>query len=152
MGTFKRLATATAAAIVSLAIAAAGHRVHATESAPPLALQRVMQQLDRDMQDISGAIAIEDWAAVTRLAPKISSHPDLPLAEKMRILAWLGGNAGKFRGFDDQVHEAGLAMGEAASRHDGKAVVAAFNRTQLGCLACHQDFRASFKQHFHSVR
>lgn len=151
MNAFRHLAIVATASAAVLALAAASVHARAAEPAKPLALRGVMQQLDHDMQAITGAIASEDWTAVTRLAPKIARHAEPPLTEKVRILAWLGSDAGKFRGFDGQVHDAAVAMGEAAQRSDGQAVITAFSDVQRSCLACHRDFRSSFKQHFYGT-
>lgn len=124
--------------------------VHASaeEPAKPVVLRGVMQQLDRDMQAVTAAIAHEDWPRVAELAPKIGEHPAPPLGEKLRILAWLGTDAGKFRRYDTSVREASAAMGEAAARGDGEAVIAGFAKVQQACLGCHQAFRKPFVQHF----
>lgn len=124
----------------------------AADEAKPMALRGVMQQLGRDMQAVTGAISQEDWARVARLAPQIARHAEPPLGEKMRILAWLGADAGRFRGFDEQVHQSAEAMGEAARRGDGQAVIESFAKVQQGCLACHQSFRKSFQEHFYEKR
>jgi hypothetical protein len=87
-----------------------------------------MDKLGRDMQAITGAISKEEWAVVAELAPKIANHAEPPVAEKMRILAWLGTDAGKFRSHDGQTHESATAMGDAAKRGDGLAVISAFRR------------------------
>ena len=124
----------------------------ANEQATPMALRTVMEQLEQNMQSVTSAIAREDWAKVTQLAPQIGSHPQPPLREKMRVLTWLGANAGEFRGFDKQTHEAAEAMGAAAARSDGDAVIAAFAKVQQSCLSCHQSYRTSFKEHFYGQR
>lgn len=118
----------------------------------PMALRAVMEKLDRGMQDVTGAISKENWATVAELAPKIAKHAEPPLSEKMRILAWLGTDAGKFRGFDGQVHDATTSMGEAAKRGDGQAVIVNFAKAQQSCLACHQSFRKPFQEHFYEKR
>lgn len=64
----------------------------------PLALRKIMQELGRNMQAITGAISQEEWVQVVQLAPKVAAHPEPPLTEKMRILAYLGADATKFRG------------------------------------------------------
>lgn len=115
----------------------------------PLVLRTVMKKLGQDMQATTGAISTEDWALVATLAPKIASHAEPPLTEKIHVFSWLGSNAGKFRGLDHQVHEAASAMGEAAKRNDGQAVIASFAKVQQGCLNCHQSFRKSFMEHFY---
>lgn len=138
--------------VVTLLASAAILHAHAAEPAKPMALQSVMEKLGRDMQAVTGAISREDWALVARLAPGIARHPEPPLSEKARILAWLGTDSGKFRGFDGQVHEAAVAMGEAATLGDGQAVITNFAKVQQSCLACHQGFRKSFQEHFYEKR
>jgi len=41
-----------------------------------------MEQLGRDMQAVTGAISMEDWARVVELAPKIARHAEPSLSEK----------------------------------------------------------------------
>lgn len=142
----------TIALSVALASTATGLGAQSVEVAKPMVLRTVMEKLGRDMQAVTGAISTEDWAMVAELAPGIARHAEPPLSEKMRILAWLGTDAGKFRGFDGQVQEAAMAMGEAAARSDGQAVIAGFAKLQQGCLACHQGFRKPFLEHFHEQR
>ena len=108
-----------------------------------------MRKLGEDMQQVTQAIAMEDWQRVAELAPGIGQHEQPPLGEKARILGWLGSNAGQFRGFDTAVHETASTLGEAARRGDGDAVIAAFADLQRGCLACHREFRAPFIERFH---
>ena len=136
--------------LVVLVSAAALPRVQAAEPEKPMALQGVMKKLGQDMQAVTGAISTEDWALVAELAAKIARRATPPLGEKMRILAWIGGDAGRFRAFDGQVHDAATAMGEAATRGDGQAVISAFSVVQQSCLSCHQDFRESFTRHFYT--
>jgi cytochrome c556 len=136
----------------ALATAATGLGAQSAEAAKPMALRSVMERLGRDMQAVTGAISKEEWTLVAELAPKIAKHAEPPLGEKMRILGWLGTDAGKFRGFDGQVHDAASAMGDAARRGDGQAVIAAFSKTQQSCLACHQSFRQSFVEKFYGSR
>jgi cytochrome c556 len=117
-----------------------------------MALSAVMKRLGQDMRAVTGAISREDWALVAELAPKIAAHDEPPLTEKMRILTWLGTDAGKFRSFDTQVHDAANGMGKAAMRGDGPAVIDAFARVHQACLGCHQGFRKSFVEHFQEKR
>ena len=142
----------TIALSVALATAATGLGAQSAEAAKPMALRSVMEKLGRDMQAVTGAISKEEWTLVAELAPKIAKHAEPPLGEKMRILGWLGTDAGKFRGFDGQVHDAASSMGDAAKRGDGQAVIAAFSKTQQSCLACHQSFRQSFMKQFYESR
>lgn len=136
----------------ALLIPVSSLRAQVLEPARPMALRSVMQQLRQDMQAVAGAISREDWILVADLAPRIASHAEPPLSEKMRILNWLGTDAGRFRGFDGQVHDAALAMGKVATRGDGEEVIAAFGKVQQHCLACHREFRQSFQAHFYGKR
>lgn len=150
--TFRPAPTLVGALFLVLAGAAVILRAQAAESGKPMALQGVMEELGREMQAVTAAISKEDWALVGALAPKIARHAEPPLAEKMRILAWLGGDAGQFRGLDGRVHDSATAMGEAAMRSDGQAVITAFSMVQQSCLSCHQKFREPFARHFRGER
>ena len=136
------ISTIAAAAIMVLAGSAMADSGLSTEATKPLALRGVMERLGRDMQAATGAISKEDWVLVAALAPKIASHAEPPLPEKVRILSWLGSDA----------HDAATAMGEAAKRRDGQAVIAAFAKVQQSCLGCHQSFRQPFVEHFYGSR
>jgi len=139
---------ASALLLAALAVAPA-LQAHLPPGAPGMALQAIMQKLGQDMQAVTAAISTEDWATVARLAPGIARHAEPPPEEKALIIGWLGQDAGRFRGFDHQAHEAADAMAEAATQGDGMAVIAAFAKVQEGCLGCHQAFRKPFIEHFY---
>lgn len=143
-----RIATALGAILGVIALAPTTN-ARAEDAIQPMALRQVMIQLGSDMQAVTAAISKEDWPRVANLAHGIASHAQPPMGEKMRILTWLGSDAARFRGFDKTVHEAGDALGDAARRADGPAVVDAFRDIQQGCLACHQSFRSAFLEHFY---
>ncbi|MGE0209565.1 MAG: cytochrome c [Lysobacteraceae bacterium] len=137
------------AALAAIALGAVAPPPAAAEAGKPSALQGIMRQLGEDMQQVTHAISMEDWQRVARLAPGIARHAQPPAGEKLRILGWLGSDAAQFRGFDGAVHETATALGEAAVREDGEAVIASFAELQRNCLACHQRFRATFIARFH---
>lgn len=118
-------------------------------TAEPMELRRIMQALGQDMQAVTAAISHEDWVRVAETATRIAEHPQPPFVEKVRILAFVGGDAGRFKRFDEQTHQAAKAMEQAAKRGDGHAVVASFATLQNSCLACHQNFRKPFVEHFY---
>ena len=104
------------------------------------------------MQIVTDGISREDWKLVAETAPRIAEHPQPPLGEKMRILAFAGSDAGRFKRFDERTHQAAKTLEQAAKRGDGQAVVAAFSTLQGNCLACHQNFRKPFVEHFYGQR
>lgn len=118
----------------------------------PLALRKIMQDMGKNMQAITDGISREDWDMVARVAPLIADHPQPPLTEKMRILSFVGSDAGKFRSYDEKTHQAAQALEQAAVRSDGKAVISSFATLQNSCLACHQSFRKPFLEHFYVQR
>jgi len=145
----KPLSMLAGALLVALAGVAVIVDARAAEPEKPMALQGVMKKLGQDMQAVTGAISKEEWALVAELAPQIARHAEPPPAEKMRILTWLGSDAGRFRALDGHVHDSATIMGEAATRSDGQEVIAAFSKVQQGCLSCHQSFRERFVKHFY---
>lgn len=130
-----------------------GIAAHAESGADeePLELRKIMRELGQDMQATTDAISREDWARVAAIAPAIAEHPQPPMGEKVRILAFVGSNVSRFRAFDGQTHEAANRMAVAAARKDGAGVIAAFADIQTGCLGCHQAFRKSFVGHFYAA-
>lgn len=114
-----------------------------------MALTGIMRDLGEEMQGVTDAISREDWPKVTTLATRIADHPQPPLGEKMRILAFVGKDTSSFRGYDKQTHEAAKLLAQAAKRGDGAATITAFADVQTACLACHQQFRKPFQEHFH---
>ena len=132
------------AALMILAVANA-------QAAEPLELRKIMKDLGQNMQIVTGAISREDWALVESTAPLIAEHPQPPVSEKMRIITFMGTNMSRFKGFDEQTHEAASEMAAAARDKDGQKVISAFQKIQLSCLGCHQSFRRGFMEHFYGT-
>lgn len=119
------------------------------QAVEPLALQKVMQDLGRNMQTITDGISREDWELVEKTAPLIADHPQPPMMEKMRIMSFVGTNMGKFKAYDGETHEQAQAVGRAAKAKDGPGVILAFRKLQTSCYNCHSDFRKPFVAHFY---
>ena len=120
-----------------------------TEPAEPLVLQQIMKDMGENMQLIVDGISREDWKLVEKTAPLIADHPQPPVFEKVKILAYIGTDVSKFKGYDGKTHEAARVLGEAAAREDGYAVIADFATLQNTCLMCHQSFRKPFQKNFY---
>lgn len=122
------------------------------DGAKDMALRKIMKDLGASMQTVTHAISMEDWQQVEKTAPLISDHPQPPLTEKMRIIAFIGTDMGKFKGYDSKVHEAADSLAQAAKAKDGAAVIAAFNSVQTACYGCHKEFRGQFLRHFYGTK
>lgn len=114
------------------------------------ALSAIMRGMSRNMQIIADGIAREDWALIAETAPLIADHPRPPLADKIRILSMLGTDSTKFKSHDQQTNRAARDVHQAASRQDGIAVIAAYQRLQTACFDCHRSFRDRFAQGRHT--
>lgn len=132
-----------------LAGACSPARADDADKTKPLELRGIMQELGKNMQAVTDGISREDWALVARIAPRIAEHPQPPVGEKMRIMAFIGADMGKFKGYDEKTHQAAQALEQAAMRGDGQAVISSFATLQNSCLACHQSFRKPFVEHFY---
>lgn len=130
-----------------LLFAASG--VHAAE---PLALQKVMKDLGKNMQTITDGISRGDWELVEKTAPLIADHPQPPMMEKMRIMSFMGTNMGKFKAHDGETHDQAQAVGKAAKAKDGPGVILAFQKLQTSCYNCHSEFRKPFVEHFYGKK
>lgn len=133
-----------AVALVNIALIASQ-----VQAAEPLELQRVMKELGKNMQTITDGISREDWELVVKTAPMVAEHPQPPLAEKMRIMAFMGSDMSRFKANDGETHEAAKELEQAAREKNGQKVIAAFQKVQSSCLSCHQSFRARFVEHFY---
>lgn len=125
---------ATAAIIVILTA------VSARADEPP-DLLHVMQQLGLDLTRISDGMLTENYAAVATAAAAIADHPKPPLAQRKKIIAGLGADAGRFRLGDQVVHDAALAVKDAARLKDNKLVLQRYVELVEGCMSCHTSFR-----------
>jgi cytochrome c556 len=125
-------------------------RAGGNTTAEPMELRRIMQEIGENMQAVTDAIAREEWGRVAEHALRIAEHPQPPMAERVRILAFAGSDAGRFKGFDEQTHQAAKAVEQAAKSGDGQAVIASFATLQNSCLSCHQNFRKPFVEHFYN--
>lgn len=120
-----------------------------THAAEPLALQKIMKDLGKNMQLITDGISREDWERVEKTASLIADHPQPPLAEKMRILRFAGTSMGQFKTYDGETHDQAQALGRAAGSKDGPGVILAFQKLQTSCYNCHSEFRKPFVAHFY---
>jgi len=122
------------------------------QAAEPLALQKVMKDLGINMQVITDGISRGDWELVEKTASLVADHPQPPLAEKMRIVSFVGTNMGKFKAFDGETHDQAEAVARAAKIKDGQGVILAFQKLQTSCYNCHSEFRKPFVEHFYGAR
>lgn len=144
-----RRVAAVALMMVAGSLLPAADAADAPDRTAPMALTTIMRDLGHDMQGATDGIAREDWPAVATVATRIADHPQPPLAEKLRILAFVGKDTSHFRGYDQQAHDAAQQLAMAAQRQDGIAAITAFANVQSACLGCHQQFRKPFREHFH---
>ncbi len=119
------------------------------DSPSPLELRKIMRDLGKDMQTVVEGISREDWEQVEKAAMRIADHPTPPLTEKMRIMAFMGDDMGKFKSNDGKTHNAARDLATVAAEKDGYGVISMFSRLQNTCLGCHQSFRQPFQQHFY---
>ena len=111
-----------------------------------------MKELGRNMQAITDGISREDWALIEKTAPHVADHPQPPLSERLRLMAFAGTDAGRFKAYDGETRAAAEAVAKGASAKDGKATILAFQRLQTGCFNCHRQFRKPFVDHFYGAR
>ncbi|MHC9511291.1 cytochrome c [Kangiella sp. M94] len=115
----------------------------------PMALRLIMQDLELNMQKIASAIIREDLATVAEIAPLVADHDEPPMTEKMRILSFMGSDAGAFKSLDGVTHDTAMMLKEVAENDDGDAVIKTYADLLQSCVACHQKFKKPFVDHFY---
>lgn len=116
----------------------------------PLELQKIMLKMGMEMHKISEAISTDDWAQVKKSANWIADHPTPSIGERMKIMAFLGTEAFKFKANNKKTHKAANSVAYAASQKHEPSTNSAFAVLQQTCLACHQTYREKFQSHFYS--
>jgi cytochrome c556 len=119
-------------------------------AAEEMVLSQVMKEQGKNMQLIAGGIAREDYEQVVKasLAVIDPPHPSSTLAEKLRLMGFLGSDIGRFKQLDSDAKERAAALAKAARARNGEATITAFQHLQMSCLACHAEFRKPFQNHF----
>ncbi|MDZ7586030.1 MAG: cytochrome c [Thiobacillus sp.] len=130
-----------------LALATSG-----AQAAGSFALQKIMEDLGKNMQIITDGISREDWRLVEKTASKIVDQPQPPFSEKVRLLSFMGTYMGKFKAYDGETHDQAQAIGKAAKAKDGPGVILAFQKLQASCYNCHNEFRKPFIEHFYGKK
>ena len=119
---------------------------------PPLALRKIMQDMEKNMNIMADAISQKNWPLVARIAPLIADHRQPPFIEKMRIMGFVGTSISKYKAYDGSVAEQAQAVGKAAKSNDAKGTELMFRTLQASCDSCHNEFQKSFVVHFYSKK
>lgn len=119
-------------------------------AAEGMVLEKVMKEQAKNMQLIAGGIAREDYEQVVKasLAVIDPPHPSSTLGEKLKLMGFLGSNIGRFKDLDGNTKDRAATLARIARSQNGEATIAAFQRLQMSCLACHSEFRKPFQDYF----
>ena len=88
-------------------------------------------------------IMLEDYELIAKSAEAIANHPNPAPAMLKKVVAHLGSEVPKFKGFDMQVHDTALELKKAAMAQDQEAILKHHNEIIRGCVGCHQNYRAT---------
>ena len=119
---------------------------------PPLALRKIMQDMDKNMHSMADAISQKDWPLVEKIAPLIADHRQPPFFEKMRIMGFVGTSVSKYKAYDRSVVEQAQSIGKAAKSNDVQGTELLFRTLQASCDSCHNEFQKPFVAHFYGKK
>jgi len=74
------------------------------------------------------------------------------MSERLRILAFAGTDAGRFKAYDGETNMAAEALAKGARAKDGEVTILAFQKLQSSCFNCHREFRKPFVEHFYGAQ
>lgn len=106
-----------------------------------MTLKVIMQGLEADMAAGAHGLWIDDREAVRVAASRIADHPHVAPEQMGVIQATLGDEFRDFARLDKVVHDAAVALADAAAGQSGADLMPGYIRIQEGCLACHAAFR-----------
>jgi cytochrome c556 len=115
-------------------------------------LKVIMVGLEADMEMIVRAMNYDDFEAIRTKAMEIAEHDKPPMAERKKIMAFLGAEASEFRKGDAMVHSSAVKLAEAALEKDYEKVVDRYKILLGGCVACHTGYRSRIVEHLKEVR
>jgi len=115
------------------------------EEAGPKDLKEAMQMISIDMQKIIQGIGEEDYALIAQKSKSVAYHKEPPVKQRQALLAELGTELPKFKGHDNDVHAAAMAMKTAAENKDMPAVIENYGKALHACVACHNGYRERIK-------
>lgn len=128
-----------------LCITTLGIRVASAEpthhDASTATLKTIMRQLGHDMNALSAALWLQDFAGIARAATAIADHPHVSPHERARVQRALGATFAAFGTMDRRVHDAAVRTAAAAKEQDLDQVLSELGSLQAGCVACHDAFR-----------
>ena len=119
---------------------------------PPLALRKIMQDMDKNMHMMADAISQKNLPLVARISPLIADHRQPPFIEKMRIIGFVSTSISKYKAYDGSVVEHAQAVGKAANSNDIQGTELMFRALQASCDSCHNEFQKSFVAHFYGKK
>jgi len=116
-----------------------------------LALRGIMRDMGRELTTVTDALLREDYYAVERSASRLAAHAQPPAEERVRIITWLGADAARFKGYDDEVHKHAQALAAAGRERQPRPVLEAFSQLQSACVGCHVEFRKPLLERFYPL-
>lgn len=115
-------------------------------SAAPGDLKTIMVGLGQQLNALHDALWREDLGAVGAAATAVAQHPKVSPEERGRIQRALGDDFPRFAAADGRVHDAAVAVADAAAAKDLDGVVGRLGTLEAGCVACHTQFRARLRR------
>lgn len=88
------------------------------------------------IQQITAHLATEDWDQIVAASKKIESSPQM-----QQMCQHMGAGAEGFTELALEFHKRADKIGEAATKKDAKAVLAATSHTLEACTSCHATYR-----------
>lgn len=110
-------------------------------------LKMIMIDLEADMEAIVRALNYDDFEAVKTHALEIANHQKPPMAQRKKIMAFLGSEMNGFKSSDAFVHDSAVKVAEAADEQNYAKVVESYGILLGGCVACHTKYRSRVLKH-----
>ncbi|HNL37233.1 MAG TPA: hypothetical protein PKI88_09035 [Agitococcus sp.] len=101
------------------------------DETPPknaMALSKIMQELDNNMQLTNHAMTRGDWDVVAKTALLIAEHPEPPFSEKLRIMMFFGRDISRLKQLDGQTHQAAKNLATEAKTGNRQNIISSFRR------------------------
>ena len=109
-------------------------------------LKTIMVGLGQQLHALHDGLWSEDLDAVGAAATAVAQHAKVSAEERGRVQRTLGDDFPRFAAVDRQVHDAAVAVADAAAANDMDATVGRLGAQEAGCVSCHTQFRARLRR------
>ena len=131
----------TLALIINYTAFAQEHHHGEKGNASAQSIVKIMQDMNKNLANLSKAIMLEDYDIITLSAHKIANHPPIIKGEIDKLFKRLGEKKEAFIACDTAVHNLAVEIAKAGKKQNMPNILTAHSAMVSKATECHKNFR-----------